>query len=517
MPEASSAKLGRKSTYNFVDWHVAILFLAGILALFSRFFRHDTFGFFEDDFFYYVQTASNFALRGISSFDGIHLSNGYHPLWMLLLTGLLRLTSGTAFLVAVQVVTLVAIFAFYFALVNLLDSVALDFKFRRLAALLLSLHALLLFRYGMEVTLSLPLGIATLAYVLRPAFRWTATQTTLYGLLACLTVLGRLDSLLLFILIVAAQTLASDSAWPLRLRRIGFFAVGFSPFLLYLAINEHFFGTLLPVSAAAKEMKPLFPLSLAPLLGLFLPMDRMKMAFVLPAVLLLPAGLFKLFRAWRSLRRDRRAILLALLLFPIVHIGVLCLLSDWGMWPWYYYPLVYSTLATIILLLPPSESPSRHTPPRVVRLALTVPILFYMVYFSIYAVKKQPSSIALIARDLATYMQSHPARYAMGDEAGTTSYLSGQPIIQLEGLMMDKAFLQNIRQQRPLAAVLHNYGIRYYIVLYAQPSNGCYTVHEPTNGGDESPHMSGRICQPPLFTATHSGSTASIFDANAVR
>ncbi len=41
---------------------------------------------FIDDGAYYLQIARNFAEGNGSTFDGIHMTNGYHPLWMLLLT-----------------------------------------------------------------------------------------------------------------------------------------------------------------------------------------------------------------------------------------------------------------------------------------------------------------------------------------------------------------------------------------------------------------------------------------------
>ena len=44
----------------------------------------------EDDFFYYAKAAHNLAFHGVSTFDGVHPTNGYHPLWMLVLTGLSR-------------------------------------------------------------------------------------------------------------------------------------------------------------------------------------------------------------------------------------------------------------------------------------------------------------------------------------------------------------------------------------------------------------------------------------------
>jgi hypothetical protein len=494
-------------------WHVFVLAAVAIIALFSRFFRANTFGFFEDDFFYYLLPARNFAWHGFSSFDGTHLTNGYHPLWFLILACLLRFFSGTAFLVAAQIVTFAAIVVFYFTTLRLLRSLGLHPDLCGPLALLLSLHTLLLFRYGMEVTVSIPLGLLTFAYINNSRFQWTHRQTILYGLLACLTVLGRLDSILLFILLLAFQTLTSDSSWPTRLLRIALFSAGFSPFLLYLGINKFFFGTALPVTAAAKQMKPLFPISDAPLIGLFQPFDRMKAAFIYPVILILFLGLIQLVRSWNILSPARKALYLALLLFPILQNIVLCVMSDWGLWPWYYYPLVYSTFAGAVLLLSapaPLSARSRFV-------VFTVPILFYASYVVVYAVWKQPSSIALIGSDIAAWMRQHPASYAMGDEAGTTAYLSGQPILQTEGLLEDRQFLTNIRERRPLGDVLRAYGVRYYVVLYAHPINGCYNIAEPSNAGVTSPHMLGRICAEPLTTATRSGATASLFRVEDIR
>jgi len=42
--------------------------------------------FMPDDMFYYLQPARNVACTGFSSFDGIHFTNGYQPLWFLILT-----------------------------------------------------------------------------------------------------------------------------------------------------------------------------------------------------------------------------------------------------------------------------------------------------------------------------------------------------------------------------------------------------------------------------------------------
>ncbi|HID08358.1 MAG TPA: hypothetical protein EYP10_14555, partial [Armatimonadetes bacterium] len=41
--------------------------------------------FTPDDVFYYLKTAMNIAQGHGSTFDGVNRTNGYHPLWMLLL------------------------------------------------------------------------------------------------------------------------------------------------------------------------------------------------------------------------------------------------------------------------------------------------------------------------------------------------------------------------------------------------------------------------------------------------
>ena len=237
-----------------ITWHVGVLALAAIVALFSRFLRTYYFGLFEDDFFYYALVAKHIVLTHRSTFDGVHLTNGYHPLWMVVVSACYAIFPRMAFFVAIQGVALVAIIVFYFGVLRCVRAFAVPERLERLLALVLSLHALLLFRYGMEVTLALPFGVWTLAYVLAPEFRWSSRQTFTYGLLASLTTLSRLDSILLMALLMTAQTLRAGVPWGARLRRIGIYCAGWFPFLLYLGLNVRMFHALLPVSGSAKQL-----------------------------------------------------------------------------------------------------------------------------------------------------------------------------------------------------------------------------------------------------------------------
>jgi hypothetical protein len=65
----------------------------------------------------------------------------------------------------------------------------------------------------------------------------------------------------------------------------------------------------------------------------------------------------------------------------------------------------------------------------------------------------------------------------MGNRAGSVGYLASQPVLQLEGLMMDGQYLDNIRHRRNLLEVLRKYGVRYNISTRAAVGNdGCWVV-----------------------------------------
>jgi hypothetical protein len=92
-----------------------------------------------------------------------------------------------------------------------------------------------------------------------------------------------------------------------------------------------------------------------------------------------------------------------------------------------------------------------------------------------------------------------------------------EPLIQLEGLVIDKAFLANIRAERPLAEVLHEYGVRYYIATNSVESHGCWLTSEPLVAGPDAPHMRGTFCMKPVAEFPHSGYNAVIFDLATAR
>ncbi len=88
---------------------------AAYLALCIFVLRHSLIwllGYVADDAFYYLQIARHLAASGRPTFDGLNPTNGYHPGWMLLMTGCAQIFPGRVTLLKVS---LAAEFGFHFA------------------------------------------------------------------------------------------------------------------------------------------------------------------------------------------------------------------------------------------------------------------------------------------------------------------------------------------------------------------------------------------------------------------
>lgn len=218
-------------------------------------------------------------------------------------------------------------------------------------AVVLGLEAIMLIRYGMEVTLTLPLAMLLVYLLLRGGVPITFGRAAWLGLVASLVVLSRLDAALLVALLCAAVLLPylrNVLRTGLPSHAVAGFLCGFLPLLcVYFGTNLQVFHLLTPVSGLAKQMKTTHGFSAETWRSL-LPTDRMRQFILLPELLLIAAGAIA---ALLTLVHRRaiagtlvHRILYALLLFPLVHLALLSLLSDWNVWPWYFYSL---TLAAV--------------------------------------------------------------------------------------------------------------------------------------------------------------------------
>lgn len=211
--------------------------------------------FHPDDVFYYYNTARNFAQTGFSSFDGLHFTNGYQPLWFLVCAAMFVVfpAGGELPLRLLLLVQVALSTAATFLLVRLVA--------RRTTAIGAAV-AFVPFVMLVQITLTNGLETALLMFCLALLLeRWdrclsmpcaAVRPRDLFwlGVAAGCTFLARTDSVFL----IAA--VAIGLAWrhrPAQWRLLLWFA---APLALlaggYLASNLVLTGHLMPVSGAAK-------------------------------------------------------------------------------------------------------------------------------------------------------------------------------------------------------------------------------------------------------------------------
>jgi hypothetical protein len=501
-----------------VPWISVCLFLAGATTQFWR-FRYSSFLVsYDDDFFYYLLVAKNIAHSHVSTFDGTHLTNGYHPLWMSLLVAITLIAPGKATFYLLQAVIVALFMVTYWAARGIFRVYSQDPLATELGASVVAVQMLVLSQGGMEIALTIPLILTLCRYRLRPEFRWSPPTAIIYGLLASLVVLSRLDAVLfvalLFMFECVLTRLSSPSDWLVRLSAL---ASGSIPIGIYVLLNLHFFHTSTPVSGQAKQLRTHHVPSLTPLISL-LHYRTVCLLIVVPVIVAICLSLLAMIaRGRRHLAKDHLAIVLSLLLFPLLQQLVASTLSDWPLWPWYAYPFVVATAGALLIGFSSHQAPhcfGSTQARRLAGMAATGAILLFSVVdmrqTTMERLKK--NNCYRYAMDLEAFSRTHEGTYAMGDCAGAPAYVIQQPLVQLEGLVTDRSYLENIKQQRDLKQVLANYGVRYYLIPAPDLVDGCYRAVEPAKPGPDSPKMHAEFCMPAIASFRDGGFPLVVLD-----
>ena len=461
--------------------------------------------YFQDDFYYYLKIAQNVAEGHGSTFNGVVATNGYHPLWEALFIVLSIFTVQPHAILAFQAVLIYlatgATFVLSIRLFRLQGTRTLT---GFTLSLWIALYSLRIFIQGMEVTLTVPLVLGLILIALQTDF-WLAGfwQSFLFGLLAATTILSRLDSIILVGLIGAGLLLLPGIRQQVRRTNIVGFLLGFLPVALYLLSNEVYFHTLLPVSGMAKQLKS----GLAPSLNPWRIMNLNSPAYLL-VFLPIPLALLAFPWAAKHLSRVQQVIYGAVLTFPFVYFGVLSLRSDWPSWGWYLYSLRTGVCVSFLIFCawPPVKSFLQRS---AVTYALLAVFLFGWV---VWSWPVQTPELYEASLDLAKFSRSHPGIYAMGDRSGSAGYLLAYPIVQTEGLVMDRLYLDQLRSGHPLRQVLQRYKVRYYVASSRVPLAGCLQAVEPSQAGPASPHLTDEFCGQPAATFVHDGRYTFVYD-----
>ncbi len=422
--------------------------------------------FAQDDFYYYLKPAQNLAWLHRSTFDGTTLTNGYHPLYFALIT-----------IVSFFVHTIPGIFRVLWV-VDTISATAIFLLTRRILArvttMLLS-NALAvavtvlcvpLICDQMEVTLALPLGFAFLCAGFVSAKELTARRALVLGVLGALTFLARLDAGLLILLFVLALMCTRAYRPALNQSNVLGFAAGILPLsLAYFGINLHFFHTLLPVSGMAKQLRHGHQLSLL-VPGSFNGTSEFLLVVAITSAVL----------AWalrNFLQPRERVFLFTVFATPFLFYGLEMLVSDWPIWNWYFYDLRFAFAGVVLLVVVlisrlnfltatgRNDSLGFHGLASLVACALA----FFLLGRTHYKVDDVMVEIQHARGVLREFRSSHPGKYAMGDRAGMFAITSDVSVLQTEGLMEDRTYLEHIRAQDHLVSVLASYSVDYYVAF----------------------------------------------------
>jgi hypothetical protein len=417
---------------------------------------------FIDDAFYYLLIARNFADSGVPTFDGVNATNGFHPLWMLMLAGMYKVI-GTGAGLFVQVVAAKSL-----ELLTLAGALAVCLLgYRRLrlstplawgfpgAALILLAPRLYVFEQGMESTLAAGLLLAALygAIDRRPAWLMVTLP---------LLFLARLDSLVFVIGPLALWwVLQEGPAWRAHVRT-------FAPVALvataFIGMNIALTGEANTISGQIKSSFPAItphwsyliePLLLGPHLG-------WRMLYAYPNTLVVATGLALVAGAcaWRRREPWARPVAWVILMAALLVANVL-LFQRWdkGVDARYlslpYVLMGFAAFAALAALLRRRES--------AVWVFGVLLAACALVWVDRYR-EERPMRMDLTKAGEVKAATRPGERFA-GTDVGAFSFWLERPFVNLDGLVNNRELQEAIRDKR-LADYLERQDVRYLLAAF---------------------------------------------------
>jgi len=237
-----------------------IIFMVGFLILVIPFHIRPENSIVDDGYFY-PEIARHIAHGQGSTFNGFTLTNGYHPLWMLLCAaGAFIISSPT------KLVQVLSGMQDLMILLSLLGIVLLA-RAAKLRGAIYSFFFMMFFYVGLSMwhmiefplTLLLQILALTLAVPVLPSLNTRAVRLPALGIALGATMLSRLDSIFFIGILLAYQFIRSNKTSSIAKRTIQVLVPGLICGLIvapYLAWNWITFHHLMPISGAIKSSFP---------------------------------------------------------------------------------------------------------------------------------------------------------------------------------------------------------------------------------------------------------------------
>ena len=467
---------------------------------------HDEVG---DDAFYYLKIADNILTHSTSSFDGKSITNGYQPLWMLVLLGLGIALPIKSSGFMILLFSTIAMFSMIGSLLFFKLSGALFSKSSLIGTLIYFFGALFLSKSGMEVGLLfvfLPLFLLLLFKVKENP---TLSNYFWLGFCTSLLLLSRLDIILFFTTMVICIAIFGFNIFTLSMgftwKKAGAGFGGLIPFLGYLIFNFMAFGSVIPISGRAKALRLVEGISQTGLLSLAnkITHDKIILLVTLVWVLSIPLAFIYIKKETVLLRRIT---ITSVFLYPVLFYAYYLFVSDWPFWLWYYYPVFFAFSLGALLyedFVLKKIPVLRKNYTRVIA-PIFLALLATSTLIMLHAKPAEfiPNPLYDAALQIKGFSVKHPGVYAMGDRAGIVGFLLDSPVIQVEGIVGDEDLLDNISSSRNLLDFLKERSVDYYIATNPTKVGSCWSIEEPKIPGPAAPRMESQICNDPVFTYT---------------
>ncbi|MBE9046269.1 hypothetical protein IQ255_17960 [Pleurocapsales cyanobacterium LEGE 10410] len=491
-----------------------------VYAIASFFFNKEALiAAFDDDAFYYFEVAQNIARGFGSTFDGINLTNGYHPLWMFFLIPIYNFFSDKY--LALIIVRLVALL-FWFLSVFILYKISklLENKIVIIPSLIiLSVFENLVLK-GMETTILLPLILLLIYQTLKyeifcHSFLKINSSWKLFhiSLILLLIFFSRLDSIFIFFsyvscfFIVHFENLNKSRKILSSIIKLALPLV--TSALIYIFINQHFFDTFTPISGQAKSLgeKPFYNLGFV--IQYFQGVGIKKVVFVLIALFITFIARKRLGKViGQDKFKDLSCLCLIFIASLALQLSYYYLLSTYAVWHWYRYLMIPIQIIASIFISYYVISFGR-VQRKLLSYVLCFLCLTYVVRYSFYGNIQQFMTISPNTGHMTSSVSMSDwinknlpdnTVLAMGDRAGSLGYQlnEGKSLIQLEGLVNSKDYLDHL-QSGTGNQFIQSQNVEYIVVSRAEESlqnlknpNNYDVVYEPVTNFVPVPRIS--IC-----------------------
>lgn len=470
----------------------------------------------SDDAYYYFLTAHNIAKGVGSTFDGINLTNGYHPQWMLLIIPIYylidNLDDALKGIVVIQYLLAVCSACFIYLLNKL--------KYGKNSAILSVIIFITLFSPVMLMFNGLESGLfifwVAFSFYLIERYDLLSPQTTfnktmLLGLLMAGMVTARLDSAFIVVALALLR-----SVFFVRDKKRGFiylikfyFPAYFVFFLLvapYFIWNYFVFSHLTPISGAIKSTFP--NIYNGNQLGISSLPFVVPFFFVFVCILFLflfnMRNLSRVYaERWRSSGNEMFGVALAI--GCMVHLIWTALYMSFGVYQWHFVAYIPVIIYFSNYLLHRLSNLRVYKDLALMKNPILIAAAIMAVLFN---------GVVCVDKGIHHADRIDAARWAYGNiandeavamsDAGAFAYFSNRRTVNLDGLINSYDFQENVKNGK-LDLILKANNIKYIANAYARCDEGIGEIRLLSWRGKNSRHPIGYVFEVLSKDAVYTG------------